>query len=104
MKKLITILLALILLLGLSGICYGDIEDEPIPGAPTTVDSEMYGTEETILDDGIPESGVKTETVVDEAIPKALPKTGGIPAEAFYVAGGLFIVAAVIISMKKAKA
>lgn len=40
----------------------------------------------------------------ETAVPKALPKTGGIPAAAFYVVGGICIVSALLLSRKKAKA
>lgn len=105
MKKLICLFLILVLSIGIASISFAEtvVTPEPVPGAaPETVDSVMYGNDNLIIpDQGIPGGSV---TKVDtETIPAGLPKTGGIPAETFYVAGALFIVAALILSRKKAK-
>lgn len=54
---------------------YGEFENELIPQSPPTI------------------------VITDEA----LPQTGGIPAEAFYIVGGICILSAVLLLTRKTK-
>lgn len=104
MKRILSLLLALTLVIMIGSVSFaaGDgtkITDPEVPGAPVeNVNAATY----VEPDEAIPTAPVN-ESVTDEVVPKgdALPKTGGIPAEAFYAAGALFVVAALIISKKK---
>lgn len=116
MKKFMSAILVLTLLLAISSMCFAAtdtvVTDPQIPGAPAgqNTNDENYVEEADQVIPGNPaDSSVKggeTATVVKEEVPKApakLPKTGGIPAEAFYVAGALIVVAALILSKVKSK-
>ena len=102
MKKILLILLTLVLMVNLGSVCFaaqGDkvvnIEDEENVGA-AAYDEQPSIIE--VIDEDV--AGGSAQTIVDEDV---LPKTGGIPAEAFYVVGALLIVSAMIISKIKAK-
>ena len=79
MKKIICLLLTLTLIVFFGSICFAAVD--------------AYDTEfEELIGEDTPGASVDT-----------LPKTGGLPAETFYVAGVLIIAAALVISRKKAK-
>jgi len=108
MKRIVSTILALILMITICSVSYAAtggtvIPDPNVPGAPAVnVNTETYvEPQREVGDENIPGSA----TVVDEQLPKgdSLPKTGGIPAETFYVAGVLIIAAALVI-LKKTKA
>lgn len=108
MKRITSLLIILIFALMISSVSFaatGDtaIPDSAIPGAPAeNVNDLTYNQPlREVGDENVPGSA----TIVDELTPKggALPKTGGIPAETFYVAGVLIIAAALVI-LKKTKA
>lgn len=114
MKKLISLILVLVFVLMLGTVTYAanegtDIIETEVPGAPAiNVTDDMYPD---LFDEGVAGGGstgtsVETIDILEEEPPKAdaLPATGGIPAEVFYVIGALFIVAALILSRKKATA
>lgn len=116
MKRFICSILTLTLLMIIGSVSFaatGDvtIPDPQVPGAPT-VNSTTYNEQTTvIIDEDTPGGSVKEATSnsveIKEEVPAApakLPKTGGIPAEAFYVAGALIIVAALVLSRVKTKA
>ncbi len=124
MKKFLSLLLTLTIILSAAGMCFAatedkdegtdgkvvDIPDKEVPGAPN-VDTAVYAEQTTTIEDeDIAAGESKTSTdVVDigeEEVPKAgsLPDTGGIPAEVFYAAGGLLIVAALILTFARKKA
>lgn len=107
MKKIVCMLLVLVLVFSLTAVAY----------AVPTVGEMVY--DEDIIDEDVPQGDAKdetdtssgvsdtdTKTIVEEATPggSALPKTGGIPAELFYVVGGLLIVSALLITLKRSKA
>ncbi len=109
MKKVLCILLTLVMVLTISTTCFaveGDNTGEDNTG-DRNVDTKTYDEEKTIKDEDIPEgiSDTTPETVdiKEQSIPEGLPNTGGIPAEAFYAAGALLVVAALILSLKKTK-
>ncbi len=104
MKKIFTVILTLIMVVMISGAVYAaqggtTIPDQPVPGAPAqNVDNETYNPPEVqIFDPELPGGAAKTTDIKDDI----LPKTGGVPAETFYAAGGLMIAAALFISLKK---
>lgn len=113
MSKLISFLLVLMLVFMTGTAVYAaqdgiDIDDPPVPAAPAENVLDM--TYRELHDEAVPtgdaDSSPEIINIAEEEIPKAdvLPKTGGIPAEVFYVAGALFIMAALILSVKKATA
>ncbi len=84
MKKIISILILVFLIISMTGVCFA---------APVDVIIITYEADELILE-GLPGAA---------AVTTALPKTGGIPAEAFYAVGALLILAAGIIAFKPRK-
>lgn len=120
MKKILSLVLTLVLIIMIGSVSFaaaGDtvIPDPQVPGAPAeNVNDETYveppngivTVDDESIAGGDSETSAETIEIDEETVPKgdALPKTGGIPAEAFYAAGALIIVAALIISKKKAKA
>lgn len=110
MKRLLCLLLTLSLIFVLGSVSLaaeGDQAQEPdATAAPAVnVDTATYGEQETVITDEDIAAGSTVE--IKEEVPAApakLPKTGGIPAEAFYVAGALIIVAALVLSRVKTKA
>lgn len=108
MKRIICLILIMIFSLMIINVSFAAPEDKVVPdpnvpGAPVeNVDGATYTQpEREVRDETVPGSA----TVIDEQTPKgdALPKTGGIPAETFYVAG-LLIIAAALVILKKTKA
>ncbi|MGI6669084.1 MAG: LPXTG cell wall anchor domain-containing protein [Acetivibrionales bacterium] len=113
MKKLLSLLLVFSVILVSGGICFaapGDtaIPDSEVPGAPLeNVDAATYEEPPVEIEDegipeGLPDTFAEVTEIEEEEIPRDLPKTGGIPAEAFYAVGGLFVIAALVLSRKKA--
>lgn len=102
MKRIISLLLTLVIVLMVGSFSFAaagdtDIPDQKVPGATVeNVNSATYNQPSRTI------SG-STIDIQDETVPLALPSTGGIPSEAFYVVGALFIVAALILSKKKVK-
>ena len=95
MKKTIAVLMTCIFIL--SSLCIATAE---------TVVSYTYDEEITeIKDSDTPESApmeIVSDDVIPQAAPEILPQTGGIPIEAFYGLGIVFILAAIVISRRKA--
>ena len=62
--------------------------------------------DEEPVPEGTPETSVETVDVGEETIPgdSSLPAAGGIPAEVFYAAGGLFIAVALVLTFTRKKA
>ena len=84
MKRRVSLLIILLIIVGYVGICYA---------APDTVERRMYGEAETFIG---------TEEIPGGSV-SSLPKTGGIPAELFYAVGVVLVVSALIISGKRTK-
>lgn len=114
MKKVLCLILALsvVMLLGAVSFAAGTatVPDSAIPGGQT-VDLLTYAKTPVVIPDeqnaGGKTNGTTDGSISNEAVPggdAALPKTGGIPAETFYVAGALIVLAAFIVSRKKVKA
>jgi len=129
LKKVISLLLVLVIAVSAVSVCYADnadadnvekltktggktidIKDPNLPASPSVVDV-MYNEDTVLINDGsIPASGtessVDTVNIGDQSIPQAssLPKTGGIPAELFYAAGGIFVAAALVLTLVRKKA
>ncbi|HEX2946636.1 MAG TPA: LPXTG cell wall anchor domain-containing protein [Clostridia bacterium] len=112
MKKLFGIILILVFVISLGSTSLAatngaDVPDQNVPGAPAinVVDDTYDQPEREITDGELPagtnKGSAKTADIQDQEIPKALPKTGGVPAETFYVAGGVLVAAALFLSMKK---
>ena len=103
MKKILSLVLSLTLIIILGSVCFAAQEDTTIKetevpkASAESVDKSTYKTPPIKMDDELIPKGPSSASV------EKLPKTGGIPAEAFYVAGVLFIAAALIISKKKVK-
>ncbi len=76
-----------------------DIDDPLAPLSPDIVTKQQYGDFEEEL---TPESPPVID-IEDDEIPEALPQTGGIPAEAFYIAGGVCILSAILILTRNSK-
>jgi len=76
-----------------------EVIDEPLaPQSSDTVTAAQY--DEIIEDEDTPESGPPDVEIPDEQ----LPQTGGIPAEVFYVIGGVCILSAILLLGRKSKA
>lgn len=73
-----------------------DIEDPLAPLSPDIVTNEQYKEFDDPL---IPQSPPD----VEEQSPGKLPQTGGIPAEVFYITGGICILSAILLSTGKSK-
>jgi LPXTG-motif cell wall-anchored protein len=109
-KKVLCLILTLSLVMILGSVSFaaagGTNIDEPVPGAPTVnVETETYVPDEDNA--GGSSDITKDGTDLNEVTPGGdarLPKTGGIPAETFYSAGALIVLAALILSRKKVKA
>lgn len=109
MKKLLCLILTLIMVLTIGGTGFAasedtTIDDDEVPGAVRNVDTATYDPESTEVKRTDPEVSPGIVEINEQEVPAALPNTGGIPAEAFYVAGALFVVAALILALKKNKA
>lgn len=116
MKKLMSLILVMIFVFMLATVTYAandgtdtDILDSGVPGTP--VENVLDRTYMDLFDEDVAgggDNGSSTEIIdiMEEEPPKAdaLPQTGGIPAEVFYGIGALFIIAALILSRKKAAA
>ena len=102
MKKKICLLLALLftLLFTLSAFAATDDINDPLlsTGSGTVTDDQYGEIEEEFEDEDTPEAPPVIE-ITDEV----LPQTGGIPAEAFYIIGGLCIVSAILLLVRKEK-
>ncbi|MGE5613688.1 MAG: LPXTG cell wall anchor domain-containing protein [Bacillota bacterium] len=110
MKKLIGLLLVFAMIFIAGSVCFAEPEDDAnipdteVPGAPLeNVDTATYDEPPVeIEEEGVPGGEPDTSAEVTEIKEEELPKTGGVPAEAFYAVGGLFVVAALVLSRKKA--
>jgi LPXTG-motif cell wall-anchored protein len=113
MKKLIGLVLVFSIVFIIGSVCFAAPEDTTIPDPevpgelPENVDLATYEEPEVEIQEesvpaGLPDTSSDVVKIEEEEIPKALPKTGGIPSEAFYGIGGLFVVAALVLSRKKA--
>ena len=107
MKKLFSLILTLIMVLTISITCFAASEDSAndaidFPGAARNVSVATYDEEST--DPNNQTISPELIEIEEKEIPAGLPNTGGIPAEAFYVAGAMFVVAALILALKKNKA
>jgi hypothetical protein len=126
MKKLLSIFLIVAILFTAAGICYAETEapeitEEEIPGDPPAeneeiedlgepeeagetnsenVDKAVYEEEDRdIPDDPVPGGSPQIEIAETK-----LPAAGGVPAGIFFAAGGLFIIAALILVFARRKA
>ncbi len=101
MKKLICLLLAIIFtfVFATMAMATDDIDDPLAAQSPDTVTTTQYDEIDEFDDDSIPESGSPEIEIPDEV----LPQTGGIPAEVFYVVGGICILGAVLLLGRKSK-
>lgn len=113
MKKVVCLLLSVLLIFTMSVSIFAEnetivIEDPQTPGSVQTVEGVTYNELDVFIDnEPIPLSPISPGTieVADQEIPlaPALPDTGGIPAEAFYIVGALFVLAALMLLVKKDK-
>lgn len=103
MKKKICLLLALLFtfLFAFSAFAATDDTNDPLllPTSSDTVTGDQYGEFD---DNPVPETAPIVE-IIEEELPEALPQTGGIPAEAFYIIGGICIISAILLLVKKEK-
>ncbi len=100
MKKIFLFLLISVLFVSFSSVCFAAPNDNPVQAAEL---KEVPNEDLAAAAAKDKQSAAKTQDITEEKVPKALPKTGGIPSEAFYIVGGLLIVSALAISMKKVK-
>lgn len=99
MKKMLCLILALLFtfLFTLSAFAAtNDIDDSLLSTGAGVVDEQYGNKEEKFDDDDVPEAPPIIE-IKDEA----LPQTGGIPAEAFYIIGGICIISAILLLVRK---
>lgn len=103
MKKLFSLILIFVFVIASGSISFAEntttVITEKVPGASVDENNEAI----TVQDELPPGNPASAVLIGDEKIPQGLPKTGGIPAEAFYVAGALLIFTAIIVSRKKVK-
>lgn len=107
MKKLFCLLLTIMMVLTISSIVFAASDDTSTDAAvQRNVDTATYKPYTTEIENSDPEVSPGLVDIEDVEIPlaPALPETGGIPAEAFYVAGASFVAAALILAFKKDKA
>ena len=98
MKKILSLVLSLTLIFILGSVCFAEQDDSLVSRVlKENVNVATYSTPSIKSGEELIPGGSSAASV------EKLPKTGGIPAEAFYVAGVLFIAAALIISKKKVK-
>ena len=108
MKRIISAILTLVLIIMIGSVSFAAPGDAVIPD-PDIPEAQAEDVIELTYLQPLREIGNQeipgSASVVDEQLPKgdSLPKTGGIPAETFYVAGVLIIAAALVI-LKKTKA
>jgi LPXTG-motif cell wall-anchored protein len=110
MKKLLCLFLTIMLVMTIGSVSSAAPEDtttenSEIQGAARNVNAATYDPETTEIKKDTPEISPGIVEIDEQEVPlaPALPSTGGIPAEAFYVAGALFVVAALILALKKDK-
>lgn len=106
MKRILLACLVLILTFSISGISFAATTDSSITitdeqNAAAFVYPDIEPLAEAAAD--VSKSGVTSVTVAEENVPTALPKTGGIPEEAFYAIGGIMVICALVVLMKKSK-
>ncbi len=115
MKKIACLFLVLVIIFSLAAVAYAvptvgdtvydeDIIDEVVPQGDAKDKIEVID-EKTDKDSGV--ADLDNTTIVDEETPGGdakLPETSGIPAELFYVVGGVLIASALLIAVKKSKA
>lgn len=99
MKKLLSLCLTVVIMICVVNLCYAE---------PENVNSSVYQQEPIIINDLNPEAPADEPTVIEEKEPvpagdTELPKTGGIPPQAFYVAGALLVAAGILIPVRKTK-
>lgn len=102
MKKLMCLILALIFTVLLATMAMAtteEVDDPLVPQSSNTVTTTQYDEINEFDDDPVPESGPPETEITDDI----LPQTGGIPAEVFYVLGGILILSAVLLLSKKNK-
>lgn len=105
LKKTLYLLLALLFTLLFTTAVFAaneEIDDPMLPTSPDTVTDSQY-EEITEFEEGEVPQSVPIIDVVDEKVPEALPQTGGIPAEAFYIVGGICILSAILLLTRKSK-
>jgi hypothetical protein len=93
MKKLFSLILVFIIIFTLGNFSFAAKTKTDTNNEVTTYNGELAGGDKTS----------SYETLDDETVARGLPKTGGIPAEAFYAAGAVLVLAALILSRKKVK-
>lgn len=96
MKKTLCLILALLFTFLFTTMVFAatdDIEDPLTPLSSDIVTDEQY---EEIEEELTPEAAPVID-ISDQAVPEALPQTGGIPAEVFYIVGGICILSAILL-------
>lgn len=117
MKKFLVLFVILSIIFTLATVCFADEETTDIDNELTPMSSPETSTTATYDDPereieieetpaGAPETGSQEERDLSaEAVPASgkLAETGGVAAEVFYAAGGLFIVAAGVLAAARKK-
>jgi LPXTG-motif cell wall-anchored protein len=98
-KKALCPLLALLFTLMFATVVFAatDNNDPLLSTSPDTVINAQYGEKTDEID---PETDFTME-IMEEEIPQALPQTGGVPAEVFYIIGGICIISAILLLSRK---
>jgi len=108
MKKFLVLFTVLALVFALATVSYAtqpEIEEEQTP-ASAVYDEPELEVEDEGTPAGTPDTTSQREVEVGEEKTPAsnkLAETGGVAAEVFYAAGGLFIVAAGVLAFAKKK-
>jgi LPXTG-motif cell wall-anchored protein len=104
-KRALCLLLALLFTFTFTTMVFAadeKIDDPLLPTSPDIVIEEQYGNIQEFEDDPTPETAPVVD-ILEEELPEALPQTGGIPAEVFYIIGGICIISAVLLLSRKSK-
>lgn len=105
MKKTLCLLLALLFTFLFTTMAFAVTEEIKDPLTPLNSDiviKEQYGETVEFEENEVPQA-LPIIDVVDEKVPEALPQTGGVPAEAFYIVGGICILSAILLLTRKSK-
>lgn len=102
LKKTLCLILALLFTFLFTTMVFAatdDIKDPLTPLSPDIVTDEQYSE----FEEELPPESAPITNMEDQVVPAALPQTGGIPAEAFYIVGGICILSAVLLLTRTKK-
>lgn len=101
MKKLFAVLLALVFMISCISVATAEtVVSYTYDEETTEIEEEITEFQDEVIPESAPEE-LLTDEVIPQAAPDVLPQTGGIPVEAFYGLGAVFILAAIVVLRKK---